>query len=138
MREVDALQAALAAEHAAVYGYGIVGAHLNGAPEEAAQDAFDAHRAQRDRLRGLLLARQATPVAAAPAYRLPFPVTDAASAVRLAVRLEEGVAAAYADLVMVENPALRDLGAQALRECAIRMARWRGSSVPFPGLPERT
>jgi hypothetical protein len=77
------------------------------------------------------------PVAAAPAYALPFAVPDAAAAVRLAAMLEDRVAAVYADLVSAATADLRRDAAGALREAAVRAVRWSGGSVAFPGLAER-
>ncbi|WP_159057426.1 DUF4439 domain-containing protein, partial [Streptomyces scabiei] len=48
--ELKAVQAALAAEHAAVYGYGVVGGKIGQARQGEARSAYDAHRARRDRL----------------------------------------------------------------------------------------
>lgn len=132
-----ALQAALAGEHAAGYGYGVVGAWLAGADRAAARAAYDAHVARRDRLQALLRDRGADPVAASPAYALPYPVGDAASARRLGLHLEEGTGAAYADLVAAAQGDLRRFAALALRDTALRALGWRGRTVPFPGLPER-
>ncbi|MFF4653466.1 ferritin-like domain-containing protein [Streptomyces sp. NPDC001380] len=134
------MQAALAAEHAAVYGYGVVGAHLTGARLAAARAAYDAHRALRDTLHREIAARRGTPAAAAAGYELPFPVTGPASAVRLAVLLEERLAAVHADLVAAARGPLRRTAADALCGAAVRAARWRGPAAPgpaFPGLPER-
>src|SRR5437868_15090063 len=71
--DVHALQTALAAEHAAVYGYGVLGSRLRGTPRQTAKAVWDAHRAQRDRLISIL---SVVPVAAAPAYRLPVTVVS--------------------------------------------------------------
>ena len=73
---VRALQAALDAEHAAVYGYGAVGAHLTGARQKAAVRYWVAHQMARDTLAAMITALGAQPVAAAAAYQLPFPVHD--------------------------------------------------------------
>ena len=134
---VSALQAALAAEYAAVYGYGVVGAHSVGAARTAALRALAWHQAQQGPLTAALTAASATPDAPEPAYALPFRVTGPATAVELAAHLEDGVAAAYADLVASSGGADRLAAAQALAECAVQAARWTGLSVPFPGLPER-
>ncbi|MER7187610.1 DUF4439 domain-containing protein, partial [Streptomyces hyaluromycini] len=47
---LKALQAALAAEHAAVYGYGVVGGRIGRQRLAEARSAYDAHRARRDAL----------------------------------------------------------------------------------------
>ena len=134
---VAALQAALAAEHAAIFGYGVLGARLAGVQRHSADLMWVAHRARRDRLRGYIEANGATPVAAAPAYQLPSPVTSSHAAMQLAGRLEDGVAAGYAGLAGVSDPGLRRYAALALQEATVRAVRWRGSPpAAFPGLPD--
>ncbi len=131
---VAALQAALAAENSAVYGYGVAGAHLAGAKRAAAVRNWVAHQNARDALTAMLAARGARPVAAAAAYELPFGVHSAAAAVALATMLEDRVSAAYLGLVGLSDPSLRSLGARAVRTAALRAAAWRGSTLAFPGL----
>jgi hypothetical protein len=131
-----AAAAALAAEHAAIYGYGVAGAQLTGAAQLRARTDVDSHRAQRDDLATLIRALGDHPVAAAPAYDLPFAVSGPQDAIRLIVRLEDGVAAAYADLVAASTGALRARAARDLQHAAVRATRWRRRPVPFPGLPE--
>ena len=133
--DVAALQAALAAEHAAVYGYGIVGATVTGDTETLARADWLAHQEARDTLEAMLVKLGATPTAASPAYQLPFAVTDRASAVRLAVVLEDGVVRAYLGVVAATNPTLRSFGALAMQPPANRAVVWRGSTVAFPGIP---
>ncbi len=135
--ELTALQAALGAEHAAVYGYGVVGGLIGEARRSEARAAYDAHRARRDELARAVRALGGTPVAAAAGYALPFPVSDSVGAVRLAADLEERVAGVYSDLVRATMGERRRKGAEGLREAAVRAVRWRGGSVPFPGLAER-
>jgi hypothetical protein len=135
--ELTAVQAALAAEHAAVYGYGVVGGRIREGRRTEAKAAYDAHRARRDALVREVRDLGGKPVAASAAYALPFPVPDSATAVRLAAELEERVAGVYSDLVRAATGGLRGTAAEALREAAVRAVRWRGGSVPFPGLAER-
>ncbi|MFJ3234759.1 ferritin-like domain-containing protein [Streptomyces sp. NPDC086787] len=135
--ELTALQAALAAEHAAVYGYGVVGGRIGTARQAQARTAYDAHRARRDALAREVGDLGAEPVAASAAYALPFAVPDSAAAVRLAAELEDRVAGVYSDLVRASDGARRGAAAAALREAAVRAVRWRGESVAFPGLAER-
>ena len=135
---ITALQAALAAEQAAVYGYGVAGAHLSGANQLVAQQYWTVHREARDTLTGMITALGATPVAALAYYDLPFPVTGAASAEVLAAHLEDGVTAAYLGVVAVSEASLRTFGAQAMQAAAGRAAHWRGSTIAFPGLPAST
>ncbi|WP_019058800.1 ferritin-like domain-containing protein [Streptomyces prunicolor] len=135
--ELTALRAALAAEHAAVYGYGVVGGRIREGRRTEAKAAYDAHRARRDALVREVRDLGGTPVAASAAYALPFAVPDSAAAVRLAAELEDRVAGVYSDLVRASTEGVRGTATEALREAAVRAVRWRGGSVPFPGLAER-
>ena len=131
---VKALQTALAAEHAAVYGYGIVGAHGGARYDHAAKGDWNAHKEHRDRLVALLRKRRVQPVGARAGYALPFDVDGPHTAARLAAHLEDGVAAAYLEMVAVTDTGLRMLGARMLRDATVRGARWGGSTAAFPGM----
>lgn len=132
-----ALQTALAAEHSACYGYGVVGAHLaQGSAALAAAGAdWLAHQRARDQLTAMITDRGGQPVSSAVAYELPFPVTSATTAVQLAATMEDRVAHAYLALVALREPQLRLFGAQQVRVSALRAESWRGSTQAFPGLP---
>jgi uncharacterized protein DUF4439 len=134
-REVAALQAALAAEQAASYGYGIVGAHLTGSRFAAAFADSIAHQRARDSLTAMITARAGQPRPAAPAYLMPIAVHTAAQARSLAIVLEQRVTAAYLGLVALSEPTLRRFGADQMRSAAVRAARWGARSQAFPGLP---
>lgn len=135
MSTLDALQAALAGEHACVYGYGLLGPYVSDGDEPAVRAAYDAHRARRDQLAAQVRARSADPVAALAAYAVPFAVVDPVTARRLAGKLEERLAPLYADLVRVTtNPALRESAARALVEAAARSAGWGAPTKALPGL----
>ena len=131
---VAALQAALAAENSAVYGYGAAGAHLTGARRAAAVRNWVGHENARDALTAMLTARGAQPAAAAAVYQLPFDVHSATAAVALMTLLEDRLSAAYLGLTGLADPALRAFGARAVRAAALRAATWRGSTLAFPGL----
>lgn len=133
-RDIAAMQAALAAEQAASYGYGVAGAHLTGARYAAAAADCVAHNRARDSLSAMISALGGQPRPAAVAYRLPR-VRTAAQATALAVTLEHQVTAAYLGLVAVVAPGLRTFAADGMRSCAVRAARWNGHSPAFPGLP---
>jgi hypothetical protein len=137
VQPVVALQHALAAEQAASYGYGIVGARLpqGSSAQAAAGTDWLAHVRARDGLTQLIHARGATPTPAAVAYRLPFPVNSPADAKALAATLEDRVAAAYLGLVALTDATLRSFGAQQVRAAALRAEAWRGTTEAFPGLP---
>ncbi|TDD67943.1 DUF4439 domain-containing protein [Jiangella aurantiaca] len=134
---VEAAQAALAGEHACVYGYGVVGAHLpDGA--EPAHAALAAHRSRRDELTALIGDAGADPVAAEPRYALPSPVTDEASAQALAVLLEERLGALYADVVgTATTPELREFAVRGVVMAAVQALAWGGAPTAFPGLDGR-
>ncbi|HUK73200.1 MAG TPA: ferritin-like domain-containing protein [Streptosporangiaceae bacterium] len=135
---IEALQNALAAEHAAVYGYGVAGAHLTGPQQAEAMSAWNDHRARRDQLAAMLAAQGAIPAAAAAAYRLPFPVTSALAAAAFTAALEDGITRAYLGLVGLaasQDQSLRTFGALAMQDAAVRAAQWLGATVAFPGLP---
>jgi hypothetical protein len=131
---VTALQAALAAENAAIYGYGVAGAFLGGAAQSTARSDWHAHLLARDTLQSMISARGATPAAAEPAYEMPFTVDSPSSAAKLAAYLEEGVTRAYLGVVATADESLRLFGARAMRDPALRAARWRGSTEAFPGM----
>ncbi len=131
---VFALQDALAAEDAAIFGYGVAGAHLSGTGQAAAEQDWTRHSEARDQLVTMIARLGAAPVAARAFYQLPFAVHDAASARDLAAYLEDGVTRAYLGLVAVSDQQLRSFGALAMQGSAERAAFWRGSTQAFPGL----
>jgi Domain of unknown function (DUF4439) len=135
--ELTALQAALAAEQAACYGYGVVGAHLAATASLLAEATacWTAHQRARDELEQLIIAAGGSPAPAAAAYQLPVTVRSETAARALAVRLESGVASAYLGLVALGSLALRRFGAVQMQQSAVRSARWNGRPAAFPGLP---
>jgi hypothetical protein len=139
---VTGLGDALRAEYAAVFGYGVVGAHVAGRLLAATRKAEEAHRRRRDVvLERLSSGVKATPPAAEPAYTLPFPVTDRDNAVKLAVHLEERTAAVWRAVLGGERGADRELALDALVDSAVLATRWRAvaglpATVPLPGAPD--
>jgi hypothetical protein len=140
--EASALNAALAAEHAAIWGYGVVGPALPADRRDQASAAENAHRDARDRLVALLSERDADPVGPEGGYELPFPVLSEADAATLAVTLEDGVAAAYVRVLAdAAEAATRELAAGVLGATEVRAVAWRARAGqtpvtnPFPGLP---
>jgi hypothetical protein len=135
----ERLVAALAAEHAAIFGYGALGAHLDTGTVDLAQAAELAHRGRRDALLIRLASRGITPPPAQPVYALPFPVTDRASALKLAITLEERCSAIWRLALPDNNGDDRKLALNALVDGATRAVRFRkpaGSApltVTFPG-----
>jgi hypothetical protein len=131
---IQALQTALTAEHAAIYGYGVVGAYLAGSMQATATTDWLAHQVARDRIEAMLRSLGAQPAAAAVAYELPVPVRNAGEAAALAVVLEDRIATAYLGLVALSNLSIRDFGARQVQASALRAAAWRGGTVAFPGM----
>jgi hypothetical protein len=132
--ETDALQAALAGEHAALYGVGVAGGKLSGARFGAATLLYEQHRRQRDKLADLLVAAGETPIAAEPAYELPQVVTNAATASALILVIERRLAAVYGDLVeAAEQDKVRALAIQTLITTATTQLGWGGAPAALPG-----
>ncbi|MCE7080015.1 ferritin-like domain-containing protein [Streptomyces sp. ST2-7A] len=134
--ELGATRAALAAEHAAVYGYGVAGAAAGSDLDPDLRQAWSGHRSRRDALTRRIRDLGGEPPAAAAGYALPFEVTDGPSALALAAELETRLAAVYADLVRFSAGDARREAAIALREAAVLAARWHGRAVAFPGVSE--
>ncbi len=139
--EVTALQGALAAEYAVDWGYDVVGAKVPTALQPVVRTAQAAHVDLESVAAAAIRARGADPVGPQPAYELPFPVTGEAAALRLAVHLEDGAAAAWRFLIgSTADRALRATAAGALSATAVQATRWRvragtsPASQPFPGL----
>ncbi len=139
---VAALQAALAAEHAAVWAYGLVAAYLPASRAAAVDEALAAHRARRDATERLLADAGVEPVPAQPGYRVPGPVDGAQHAMRLAVTAETDTAETWRAVIeRTSLPGLRAAALDALTGAAVRAARWRAAAgepavtVAFPGRP---
>ncbi|WP_157253523.1 ferritin-like domain-containing protein [Nonomuraea typhae] len=135
MNDVERLRKALSAEHAAVYAYGLIGARTTGSLRTRATAAFDAHRARRDQLRGLITARQGTPAEPEASYALPVTPGNPTEAVRLAVHVEQAIIVTYLELAACDDGALRRYAALAMQEAATRCYGFRPSVTAFPGMP---
>jgi hypothetical protein len=133
---VAALQQALAAEQAASYGYGIVGAHLAGQLFDVASADCVIHERARDSLMRLITSLGGTPAPAAAAYELPISVGNAGDAAKLAADLEFEVVAAYVGLAAMPDRRLRSLAAISMQRACVRAARWGAAPRAFPGLSQ--
>ncbi|WP_431729014.1 ferritin-like domain-containing protein [Verrucosispora sp. TAA-831] len=137
----EALAGALTAEYAAIWAYGPIGVRLTGDDRKAAADAEAAHRGRRDALVMQISTGGGTVPPDRAGYALPYPVTDRASALRLAIEVEERTAAFWRAALPVSTGAERERALAALIEYAVRATRWRRSAgttpltVPFPGRP---
>jgi hypothetical protein len=137
---VNTLQDCLAGEHAALYGYGVLGGVLSASSRPAdkayAEASYVMHRARRDSLTNVLIRLGATPVTAEPVYAVPFPVTNVTTCRDLARRIESRTAAVYSVAVSRTEGDLRRLAADALTDAAVREVRWGGPRTAFPGATE--
>ena len=136
MAELDALQTALAAEHAAVYLYGALGGRTSqsATPElfAAVAAAYAAHRARRDAFTAARVDLAAEPVAAEPAYQLPRLDTPP-QVTRAALGVERACAATYAYLVENTVAERRRSAIEALTESAVRELAFDGDPEALPG-----
>ncbi|MCP2256894.1 protein of unknown function (DUF4439) [Streptoalloteichus tenebrarius] len=139
---VEAVQRALAAEHAAEWSYGLAAVLVAKEMEKTASTDLAAHRTRREATERMLRDAGATPVPPQPAYQPPKPVTDAASATELLVTAETDTAGAWrAVLERTDDQGLRQFALDALTSAAVRATRWRRAgrqsplTVPFPGQP---
>jgi len=136
---LERLRAALAAEHAAIFAYGRLGVMLDAKGKDEARAAEMAHRSRRDTIVLKLDEAKASPAPAEPGYALPFPLTDSASGVRLAIHVEEGVAANWRAVLRTVEGAHRQAALEAYSDAALRATRWRRLAgvtpvtTPFPG-----
>ena len=103
MTPVEALQATLAGEQAAVQVLATLGGRVAASsdPTVAARlrEAYDAHRARRDHLRSRIADLGEEPVAPAAAYEVDEDSRDPARLTAAARRTEERCSAVYAQLV---------------------------------------
>ena len=124
---------ALAAEYAAIYAYGIIGAQVTLDERPTAEAAITAHRAARDELRSTMaeLAIPAPP--AEPAYATgEIDTPEAARA--LAVSVETALVPRYAQLAAQVSGERRGWCAAQAQQCATRAISWGGPSQAFPGV----
>lgn len=135
--EIEGLQAALRAEHSAIWGYGIVGAAVVLESRQAVRDVDAAHRARRDELADLIRLRGADPEPSQASYELPFPVADQAGALKLAALLEDGVAKGYAFAVSrADSQRAKGFSLAALTDAALRQTTWQQLTGVAPFSPE--
>lgn len=140
MTALQALQDTLAAEHAAVYVYAVIGGRLSATAYPAASrlvdDAYQVHLVRRDQLRGTIAASGHTPVPPAPAYRVGVRSRAAGPLIGVARDTEERCAAVYAQLVSASAGQQRRWAVDALTDSAVRVLGFGASPSAYPGLPE--
>ncbi len=135
---VEALQKALAGEHAAVYLYGILGAHASKSRQPSLfaklDSTYEGHRTARDELTVLISAQGEDPVAAQVSYELPGQVGSAEEIVATALTVERRMTLLYGELVGHTVGRQRSWAIGQLDRSALRELRFGARPSRFPGL----
>jgi hypothetical protein len=137
MTPLEAQQATLAGEHAAVYLFGVFGAQASQSRQPALYarllDAFRVHRRRRDQLTVVIAAAGADPVAAEVSYDLPASMETTPELNDAALQVERRIARTYGQLVESTAGAERRWALVALDDSAVRQLEFRGTPEMFPG-----
>jgi Domain of unknown function (DUF4439) len=136
--EAEAWQAGLAAVHAGIYAYALIGAKTRGATRRRATDRLERLSRRRDLLAGRISAAGRRPVPPAAGYALPFDVRTDTALRALGGRVERALASADADLVAGTTTGYRLQAADWLAEDSVAAIAWGADDDAFPGLPERS
>jgi hypothetical protein len=136
----EALQATLAAEHAAVAAYAELGGRVStSASPQAAADlraAYVVHRGRRDHLETLITQRGGEPTPPAPGYAVPAASRETAELLAVARSLEERACEVYAQLVASSVGDTRRWAVVALEDAAVRGLGFGAEAEAWPGAPE--
>jgi hypothetical protein len=137
MTPLEAQQATLAGEHAAIWLLGVFGAQASQSRQPALYarllDSFRVHRRRRDQLTVVISRAGAEPVAAEVSYELPTPLVTAAELNDAALQVERRIARTYGQLVESTADAERRWALVALDDSAVRQLEFRGTPEMFPG-----
>lgn len=140
MSALDALQAALAEEHATLWTYGVLGARTSQSASPALYDAVTAayrrHRARRDQLRLLVRDAGGEPVAAAVAYELDGALVRPPQVQQAAVGLEAAGVETLLALVARSSGEVRDWALTEATWSAVWQLELGGAAQTWPGAPE--
>lgn len=140
MTPLEALQRTLAGEHAALYGYGVLGGRVSTSDEPtlsaALRAAHDVHRVRRDQVTAMVRAAGEDPVAAAVSYELPNRADTVSRCRRAAAALEERCTEVYAAMVGNTARANRQWAIDALTDAAVRGLTFGVEPTAWPGAPE--
>ncbi|WET81720.1 ferritin-like domain-containing protein [Amycolatopsis sp. QT-25] len=136
----EAVQRALAAEHAAIWVYGLVSAYLPAAFTGAVSRGTAEHVKRRNVCERMLSAAGQTATGPEAAYVPPKPVTEANSAMELVATAEADATAAWLGLIdRTDDAALRTTALNALIGSARRGTAWRAEfgakpvAIAMPG-----
>ena len=142
---LEALQSTLAAEHAAIWLYGLLGgqagrlAHSGLAGSDLAdrvEEAYTVHAGRRDELAGMVRDLGVEPEPSEVAYQVPADLAGSRGVSAAARTLEQRSCAVYADLVAAATGDQRAWAVAALTDAAVRSLAFGGRAQSFPGLTE--
>ena len=140
MSVLDALQATLAEEHAALYTYGVLGGRTSQSATPALYGAltlaYRRHRSRRDQLRALATEAGGEPVAAAAAYELDGQVLRSAQVQAAALALEMVSGETLLALVAQSSGPVREWGLTEATWSAAWQLELGGAPQTWPGAPE--
>ena len=140
MTPLEALQQALAGEHAALYVYGVLGARVSASadPDLATRlsSAYAVHRGRRDQLTSMVRTAHGSPVAAHTSYEVPTPARTAAQITTAARVVEQRCADVYAETVGATSRSDRQWAIDALLDAAVRQLSFGAGAERWPGVAE--
>lgn len=140
MTPLQALQTALAGEHAAIYLYSVLGGRVSvsESPTTAAAvtSAYTTHRARRDQLQVSIRTLGGEPVVTQIAYEPSGPIDSTEQIVAEARTIETRCAEVYAQTVANTVAADRTWAIDALTDAAVRGLSFAAKANAFPGAPE--
>lgn len=141
--QLAALHQVLAAEHATIWGYGVVGAKVSQLYLPKVIEADHRHRSIRATIEDAVRSLGGEPVPSKPGYALPTLLTDDASALTFAAQLEESMSRQWRHGIGTAGPidvTFRQLCLDGLDSAAGGALTWRRLLDPtalpqaFPGI----
>ena len=140
MTVLDALQATLADEHAALYTYGVLGARTSQATSpalfETLTSGYRRHRARRDQLQLMVRDAGGDPVAAEAAYDLDGSLLRPPQIERAAADLEAASVEVLLALVAQSTGSVREWALTEATWSAVWRLQLGGTAETWPGAPE--
>jgi len=137
---LDALQATLADEHAALYTYGVLGARTSQAASPALYETLTAgyrrHRTRRDELQLMVRDAGGDPVAAEAAYDLDGSLLRPAQLERAAADLEAASVEQLVALVAQSTGPVREWALTEATWSAVQRLTLGSEPETWPGAPE--
>jgi len=137
---LDALQATLVDEHAALYTYGVLGARTSQAASPALFETLTAgyrrHRARRDQLQLMVRDAGGEPVAAGAAYDLDGSLLRPPQLERAAADLEAESVEQLVALVALSTGSVREWALTEATWSAVWRLRLGAAAETWPGAPE--